>query len=500
MTNTAILAASALLLFAYAVEHFGRHFRLPPVVLLIVTGLVARQILDALGLRFHWVDPIVPIIGTLGLILIVLEGSLDLKVSRERQGLIVTALASSLRVSSLTLGAFALLFSYVIGFAIPTAMLAAIPFAVISSAVAIPSAAGLPERPREFVVYESSLSDILGVLVFYAWLAARDRSKDSRSTWSAAARSPSSSRWWPRWRSGISSTRSSAHVRFLPLLAGLVFLYAIGKELHLSPLIVVLVCGLIINNPHLVTWHAKLRALQTDGYAQTLHEFKGLVAELTFAIKSFFFLLLGYWTDVQQMLSVEALADRRRRHRDRPCVALGHPETPAPGGRRATGVDRAARPRHGAAVPERARHRQARSVSVRRGDARRARDVRAHRAGASGRRRMRPLPPPRARLPPRRPDVSSVRSMAAMRVCLDHRGAFAVHGGAMATCSIRPASRDDAAYLAALDELEDLMLADPGTPGAVASTSSSVLIEEYEACATATISRACRRATGRRTP
>ena len=31
------------------------------------------------------------------------------------------------------------------------------------------------------------------------------------------------------------------HVRFLPLLAGLVCLYAIGKELHLSPLIVVLV-------------------------------------------------------------------------------------------------------------------------------------------------------------------------------------------------------------------------------------------------------------------
>jgi NhaP-type Na+/H+ or K+/H+ antiporter len=97
------------------------------------------------------------------------------------------------------------------------------------------------------------------------------------------------------------------HVRFLPLLAGLVFLYAIGKELHLSPLIIVLVCGLIINNPNLLTWHAKLRSLQTEAYAQTLREFKGLVAELTFATKSFFFLLLGYWTDVRSMLSIEAL-------------------------------------------------------------------------------------------------------------------------------------------------------------------------------------------------
>ena len=96
------------------------------------------------------------------------------------------------------------------------------------------------------------------------------------------------------------------HVRFLPLLAGLVFLYAIGKELHLSPLIVVLVCGLIINNPQLVTWHAKLRGIQNDTYEQTLREFKSLVAELTFATKSFFFLLLGYWTDTTEMLSIEA--------------------------------------------------------------------------------------------------------------------------------------------------------------------------------------------------
>src|SRR5262249_50678707 len=61
------------------------------------------------------------------------------------------------------------------------------------------------------------------------------------------------------------------------------------------------------NNPHLVTWHARLRRYKTDDYDQTLREFKGIVAELTFAMKSFFFLLLGYWTDVRSMVSVEAI-------------------------------------------------------------------------------------------------------------------------------------------------------------------------------------------------
>jgi hypothetical protein len=198
------------------------------------------------------------------------------------------------------------LFDLVLGFALSTAVLAAIPFAVISSAVAIPSAAALQDKPREFVVYESSLSDILGVLVFYAWLQA-----DGSLTTFA----------FDLFGGGAVSLVAAVaaalalyylihqlvgHVRFLPLLAGLVFLYAVGKELHLSPLILVLVCGLLLNNPHLLEWNARLRALHNDDYDQTLKEFKGLVAELTFAMKSFFFLLLGFWTDVTQMLSMQA--------------------------------------------------------------------------------------------------------------------------------------------------------------------------------------------------
>ena len=307
MTETAILAASALLLFAYAIENFGRRFKLPAVVLLIVTGLVARQALDALGLHYHWVEPVVPVLGTIGLILIVLEGALDLTVTRERRGLIASAATASLLGFAVSLAGFGLMFHFLLGFATPGAVLAAIPFAVISSAVAIPSAAGLPAQPREFVVYESSLSDILGVLVFYSWLSADGSLPEfafdlfgggALSLLVAIAAAVALYYF---------ISQIAGHVRFLPLLAGLVFLYAIGKVLHLSPLIVILVCGLVLNNPHLIHFHAKLRALHNDDYDRTLKDFKGVVAELTFATKSFFFLLLGYWTDVRTMLSVEAL-------------------------------------------------------------------------------------------------------------------------------------------------------------------------------------------------
>jgi hypothetical protein len=183
-------------------------------------------------------------------------------------------------------------------------MLVAIPFAVISSAVAVERRRAA--RPREFIVYESSLSDILGVLVFYAWLSAAGSLEGFAADLLGGGAISVVAAVLAALALFYFINQVVGHVRFLPLLAGLVFLYAIGKALHLSPLIVVLVCGLIINNPQLVTWHAKLRSLKSDSYEQTLREFKGLVAELTFATKSFFFLLLGYWTEMKAMLSIEA--------------------------------------------------------------------------------------------------------------------------------------------------------------------------------------------------
>jgi len=301
MTNTAILAASALLVFAYLVDAVGKRFRLPSVVLLILTGMALRHVLDGAGLHLRWVEPMVPIIGTLGLILIVLEGALDLTVNRAQRRLIAVSSAAALAGFVAALAIFAAMFRIALDFDLPVAVLAAIPFAVISSAVAIPSAAGLSDDAREFVIYESSLSDIIGVLVFYAWLGAdgsvllfaRDLVGGGVLSLIAATIAALALFYLVNKLDG--------HVRFLPLLAGLVLLYALGKEVYLSPLILVLGCGLLLNNPHLLERTTYLKTLHTEGYDQTLAEFKGLVAELTFAVKSFFFVLLGYWTETSHM-------------------------------------------------------------------------------------------------------------------------------------------------------------------------------------------------------
>jgi hypothetical protein len=231
----------------------------------------------------------------------VLEGALDLELRRERARLIAVSFGSALLGFAVCAVAFAYLLHRVAGLEPFRATLAALPFAVISSAIAIPSAAGLAPKAREFVVYESSISDILGVLVFYAWL----ESEGSISQFEAGLglRLAGSILAAAVAAVGLYAllNRMRGHVRFVPLLAGIAFLYACGKAVHLSPLVVVLAGGLMLNNPHLLDRVPRLRRLHTPAYDGTLREFKGLVAELTFATKSLFFVLLGYWTDLAHM-------------------------------------------------------------------------------------------------------------------------------------------------------------------------------------------------------
>jgi NhaP-type Na+/H+ or K+/H+ antiporter len=61
----------------------------------------------------------------------------------------------------------------------------------------------------------------------------------------------------------------------------------------------VLMFGLILNNPSMLArlgWFRNI--VNTDAYGNTVREFKSLTAELTFAVRGVFFVLLGYWTDL----------------------------------------------------------------------------------------------------------------------------------------------------------------------------------------------------------
>lgn len=306
MTHSAILIGSLFLLVAFAIERFSQTAKLPSVIVMLLAGFIAKPVINYFGYQLNDLDSIVPILGTIGLILIVLEGACDIKLSRDRLGLAASAFTIATLGIALCLLLMVIAAVGLLGMNIFKAMLLAIPFALISSAVAIPSSQFLPSDEKTFIVYESSISDILGILLFFAML-------NSNGTFTGMLTAFVGGGLLSLLLSFIFALvlvlilmRIENNIRFAPILAGLFGLYALGKILHLSPLILVLFFGLALNNSKMFTRFPWIRSRVSPRHGKTVKEFKTMVLELTFAVRGFFFILLGYWTRLSDLLSPTA--------------------------------------------------------------------------------------------------------------------------------------------------------------------------------------------------
>lgn len=286
----------AVVLLSYWFNHVSERYRIPSVILLLATGILARAVTHAYDNTFALPSQLIPLLGTAGLVLIVLEGALDLRLDPRRKiFLLRTFGAAALGVAATTL-LLAMALSLIFGLPALSACLIAAPFGVISSAVAIPTAASLQENDREFVIYESSWSDILGVMVFNALLVAFHGGAVTSNLFGGmiavllvGALVALAFYWLVGHLEG--------HVKFLPLLFALILVYAAADSLHLSPLLIVLILGLILNNPHVLRRFHVLDWMHSNHFDAELERLKHLTAEATFLVRTFFFLLLGYATD-----------------------------------------------------------------------------------------------------------------------------------------------------------------------------------------------------------
>ena len=298
LLNWTLLALCSIVIVSYLFDVIAQRLRVPAVVLLILSGMTARILLDYMGLKIPLLHVILPIIGTLGLILIVLEGALDLSITKNNMGLIGRASASSLLGLLITGGVIAALFHLCFQTDWRIAWIYAIPLAVISSAVAIPAAANLAPKLREFVIYESSLSDIFGVLIFYGLISGQggfgNRALALAGNFGVSigiGLLAASLLYWL-------ITRIKAHVRFIPMIAGIALIYAASKIFHLAPLVIVMTVGLFLNNFLLLRPIPFFKKVYSPEFSEELITFKHLVAEATFVVRTFFFVLLGYSTQL----------------------------------------------------------------------------------------------------------------------------------------------------------------------------------------------------------
>lgn len=166
MTVTIIITFCILLLIAYVFDLTSSKTKIPSVILLLLLGWAVKQLTIWLDIQLPNFSPILPVLGTVGLILIVLEGSLELELNKSKFGLIRKSSFGALLPMIALAFLFAFAFRYFGNFGLKDSLINAVPFCVISSAIAIPSVRNLSSKSKEFVIYESSLSDIFGVLIF----------------------------------------------------------------------------------------------------------------------------------------------------------------------------------------------------------------------------------------------------------------------------------------------------------------------------------------------
>ena len=304
-----IIIFSITIIISYFFNLYAKKSGVPAVLLLIGLGIIINYSLRLSGFTKPDLLPILEVLGVVGLILIVLEAALDLELLKEKAGLILKSFVVALMGLAGTAYLSAVALNFLMGVELLNALLCTIPLSILGSAVILPSVDGVEKNRREFIIYESTFSDILGIVAFYSVLTiAGSNSSEGISL-------------------GIFSNlvltvvfsvvasyiliyvfqNIKGHVKLFLLIAVLLLLYAVGKMFHLSSLIIILIFGIMLSN-YRVFFKGFLFTLLNEKRAESvLYDMRVVTAETAFVVRTFFFIIFGWSVFLGSLLSFNVI-------------------------------------------------------------------------------------------------------------------------------------------------------------------------------------------------
>ena len=277
--------------------------------MLIGLGIVINYSLRFSGAAKPDLLPILEVLGVVGLILIVLEAALDLQLLKEKISLIIKSFLVALIGLGATAYLAALSLNFLMGVEILNSLLYTIPLSILSSAIILPSIDDLSEEKREFMIYESTFSDIIGIIGFYSVLTMVG-SKAGESVYGEVAGSLALTIIISVVISYILIyvfQNIKGHVKLFLLIAILLLLYAIGKMFHLSSLIIILIFGIILNNYKVFFKGGLIKLLNQEKVDEVLDDMKVITAETAFVVRTFFFIIFGWSVYLGSLLSFKVI-------------------------------------------------------------------------------------------------------------------------------------------------------------------------------------------------
>src|SRR5690554_4595633 len=169
ISNPYVLLSGACLalILTYFFKRLPKRAYLPFVIILIFAGILLRLGLEQTNIDLTDKMPFMDVVCVIALVIIVLEGSMGLYLDKEKYPMIGRSLLSSLLgLIAITIAISSILY-FQLGVSYGISLLFSIPIAVMSSSSVIPSVTRLAGSKREFMIYESSITDIIGIISFY---------------------------------------------------------------------------------------------------------------------------------------------------------------------------------------------------------------------------------------------------------------------------------------------------------------------------------------------
>ena len=302
-----IIFASLLIVFSYLFTQISKYTKIPSVIFLIGTGVAGQFAVKYFGINIPDLGQYLGLLGVVGLMMIVLEGALDIKIHRNKIRTILAALATSIIILGVTNSLIASIIYFTQNSAFLDAFLFAIPLSVVSSAIVIPSVHTLIPAKKEFMILEATLSDIFGIMLFAFWI--KDPA-EGQTYFEAISLNVVIS-------VGLSVLLSyflvyifhkiNTEIKFFLFLAILALLFSVGEYFHYSALLIILIFGLVLNNTHAFFKGFLKKLINKEKVTEIRNEFVMITNETSFLIRTFFFVMFGLTMNLEGLFDVEAI-------------------------------------------------------------------------------------------------------------------------------------------------------------------------------------------------
>jgi len=308
-TYPLIIIFSVTIIISYFFNLYAKKSGIPAVLMLIGLGVIIHYGLLLFGWESLDLARPLEVLGVIGLILIVLEAALDLKLKKEKISLIINSFLAALLGLGGTAYLAALVLNYMMGVEVLSALLYTIPLSILSSAIILPSIDEFEEEKREFMIYESTFSDIIGIISFYSVLA-------------MVGPDTNESVYVEVFTNLVLTVIFSViisyvliyilqnikgHVKLFLLIAILLLLYAVGGMFHLPSLIIILIFGIILNNYKIFFKGRLMKLLDKERVEEVLGDFKIITAESAFIVRTFFFIIFGWSVYLSSLFNFEVI-------------------------------------------------------------------------------------------------------------------------------------------------------------------------------------------------